>query len=136
MLCVCKPCGLVYVGYSSQKLKDRVVDHKSEFKRLVNMDKNDPKWHGGCEMAKHASKKHPDWVQSGKVVGWLKNIRCQVLWVQRTDLAMDPDGRVDSLKNAEAYWQGLLGSRHIGLNTRIEYNSAWRKNTAVDKHLR
>ena len=41
----------------------------------------------------------------------------------------------DECMKVEAYWQGRIGSLLFGMNTRVELNSAWRNNKAVDKYL-
>ena len=48
-------------------------------------------------------------------------------------LAILPEADEQELKRYEAFWQSKTGSLLIGMNSRVEYQSAFFKNTAIDK---
>ena len=132
---VCKPCALHYVGYSTKAVKERIRGHKAEFKKLCNLDNRDDAWRSGCEFAKHCSKAHPEWNNNGDISLWMQNVSYQLVWALQNGNLLGSEEQKELCMKAEAFWQAKTGSLLFGLNRRVERNSAWYSNKAVDSHI-
>ena len=52
-------------------------------------------------MAKHCTQHHQDWATTSHCDDWLKNVRCQVLWVMEGDADEVQDAEDESNEDSE-----------------------------------
>ena len=77
----------------------------------------------------------PSLNNNGDITGWMQNVTYQLVWALQNGDILGSEERKALCMKAEAFWQAKTGSLLFGLNRRVERNSAWFSNKAVDTFL-